>query len=381
MSKAGSGQPSANRITLLRDADGDGIAETRSVFLSGLHSPFGMALIGDDFYVADTDALLRFPLSSPGATKIRGTGTKVADLPAGPINHHWTKNVIASRDGTQALCHGRLEQQRARERHRQASRIVPASSRSIPRPAASASSRAACAIANGMALAAGDAARSGPPSTSATSSATISCPTTSPRCATALSTAGRTAITASTSTRAHEPQRPDLVARAIVPDYAVGSHTASLGLTFYEGDALPAHYRGGAFVGQHGSWNRKPFSGYRVIFVPFAGGTATGKPEEILTGFVDAQGRGAGPAGRRCGRQSAVRCSSPTTSATMSGASPQRAALCRPNDRTATAPSDSLRDRSPRAAIGKRRQSRAARRARTLSARRPAARRRSPHRR
>ena len=97
--RAGAGVPSANRITLLRDTDGDGVAETRTVFLEGLHSPFGMALVGHDFYVANTDAVMRFPYED-GATQIMAPGTKVADLPGGPINHHWTKNIIASKDGS-----------------------------------------------------------------------------------------------------------------------------------------------------------------------------------------------------------------------------------------------------------------------------------------
>ena len=117
MKWAGAGTPSANRITLLRDADGDGVAETRSVFISGLNSPFGMVLVGDDFYVANSDAILKFPYHS-GETKINAPGVKLADLPAGPINHHWTKDLTASADGTQALCHRRLQQQCRRERHR-----------------------------------------------------------------------------------------------------------------------------------------------------------------------------------------------------------------------------------------------------------------------
>ena len=291
MSKAGSGQPSPDRITLLRDADGDGVAETRSVFLSGLHSPFGMALVGNAFYVADTDALLRFDYR-PGETKISGPGTKIADLPAGPINHHWTKNVIANRDGTRLyvtvgsnsnVAENGIDKEESRAAILE---IDPASgskrifATGLRNP-------------NGMGW---------QPETGVLWTAVNERDELGNDLVPDYITSVREGAFYGwpysyygqhVDERA-QPQRPDLVARASVPDYAVGSHTASLGLAFYEGTALPARYRGGAFVGQHGSWNRKPFSGYRVIFVPFADGTATDKPEEILTGFVNAQGEAMG---------------------------------------------------------------------------------------
>ena len=291
MSKAGSGTPSANRITLLRDADGDGVAETRTVFLSGLNSPFGMALVGNTFYVADTDALMRFPYR-PGETEIREAGTKVTDLPAGPINHHWTKNVIASRDGSKLYV------------------TVGSNSNVLENGVDKEESRAAileidAATGNKRVFATGLRNPNGmdwQPETGALWTAVnerdelgndlVPDYITSVRDGAfygwPYSYYGQHVDERAT------PPRPDLVASAIAPDYAVGSHTASLGFTFYEDGALPAHYRGGAFVGQHGSWNRKPFSGYRVIFVPFAGGQATGKPEEVLTGFVNAQGEAMG---------------------------------------------------------------------------------------
>ena len=144
MSRAGAGVPSANRITLLRDSDGDGVAESRSVFLDGLHSPFGMALVGSDLYVADTDALLRFPYQT-GQTRITAPSEKVTDLPAGPINHHWTKNVVASADGQAPLRDGRIEQQRRRERHRRRGGAAPRSGRSRPGPAGTGFLPRACA--------------------------------------------------------------------------------------------------------------------------------------------------------------------------------------------------------------------------------------------
>jgi glucose/arabinose dehydrogenase len=291
MSKAGSGHPSADRITLLRDADGDGIAETRSVFLSGLHSPFGMALVGNAFYVADTDALLRFDYRS-GETKISGSGTKIADLPAGPINHHWTKNVIASRDGTRLyvtvgsnsnIAENGIDKEESRAAILEidpatgGKRIFATGLRNPNGMAWQPESGALWTAVNERDELGNDLV----PDyiTSVRDGAFYGWP---------YSYYGQ-----HVDKRA-QPQQPALVASAVAPDYAVGSHTASLGLAFYEGDALPAHYRGGAFVGQHGSWNRKPFSGYRVIFVPFADGAATGKPEEILTGFVNAQGEAMG---------------------------------------------------------------------------------------
>ena len=291
MSKAGSGTPSANRITLLRDTDGDGVAETRSVFLSGLNSPFGMTLVGDSFYVANTDALMRFPYKT-GETEIREAGTKVADLPGGPLNHHWTKNVIASPDGSKLYVtvgsnSNVMENGAAKEEGRAAILEVDAAT------GAKRTFATGLRNPNGM---------DWQPQTGALWTAVNERDELGNDLVPDYITSVREGAFYGwpysyygqhVDERA-EPQRPDLVASATVPDYAVGSHTASLGFVFYENGALPAHYRGGAFVGQHGSWNRKPFSGYRVIFVPFAGGQATGKPEDVLTGFVDAKGEALG---------------------------------------------------------------------------------------
>ncbi len=304
MSRAGSGAPSANRITLLRDGDGDGIAETRSVFIANLNSPFGMALVGNDFYVADTDALLRFRYDT-GATHIDGAGTKVADLPAGTINHHWTKNVIASRDGSKLYVtvgsnSNVLENGVAAEKDRADILEID------PKTGASRVFASGLRNANGMGW---------EPETGALWTAVNERDELGndlvPDYITSVRDGGFYGWPYSyygqhVDTRA-EPPRPDLVSRALVPDYAVGSHTASLGFTFYEGDALPSRYRGGAFVGQHGSWNRKPFSGYRVIFVPFEHGRATGKPEDVLTGFLDDKGEAMGrPVGVAVGKGGAL---------------------------------------------------------------------------
>lgn len=281
---AGAGTPSANRITLLRDADGDGRAEFRSVFLQNLNSPFGMALVGNDFYVANTDAVMRFEYRD-GATSLAGPGTKLADLPAGPINHHWTKNLIASQDGNHLYAtvgsnsnvgeNGiDKEEQRAAileiDRSTGASRVFASGLRNPNGLDWQPQSGALWAAVNERDELGNDLV---------------------PDYITSVKDGGFYGWPYSYYGK-HvdervQPPRPDLVEKALVPDYALGSHTASLGLVFYRGELFPQRYRGGAFVGQHGSWNREPLSGYRVIFVPFANGRPNGPAEDILTGFVD----------------------------------------------------------------------------------------------
>jgi glucose/arabinose dehydrogenase len=293
MSKAGSAVPSANRITLLRDTDGDGVADVRSEFLKDLNSPFGMTLVGNDFYVANTDALVRFPYTE-GQTQITARGTKVTDLPGGPLNHHWTKNVIASEDGSKLYVtvgsnsniaeHGMdKEEERAAILEVDAKtgeRRVFASGLRNPNGMAW-HEGALWTVVNERDELGGDLV----PDylTSVRDGAFYGWP---------YSYYGQ-----NVDTRV-EPQRPELVAKAIKPDYALGPHTASLGLTSAEGATLPANFREGMFIGQHGSWNRKPRSGYRVMFVPFSDGKPSGDAVEVLTGFVDqdgdAQGRPVG---------------------------------------------------------------------------------------
>jgi glucose/arabinose dehydrogenase len=283
--KAGGAVPSANRITLLRDADGEGVAETRSIFLQGLTSPFGMALVGNDFYVADTDALLRYPYAEG---KIAGAAVKVADLPAGTINHHWTKNVIASRDGARLYvsigsnsnaAENGLDKEIGRaaimeiDRATGRSRIFASGLRNAVGMAWQPQSGVLWTAVNERDEIGSDLVPDY--MTSVKEGAFYGWP---------FSYYGQ-----HVDNRV-KPQRPDLVASATVPDYALGAHTASLGLTFYDAKLFPARYSGGAFVGQHGSWNRKPLSGYKVIFVPFANGRPNGTPEDVLTGFVDAKG-------------------------------------------------------------------------------------------
>jgi glucose/arabinose dehydrogenase len=292
MKMAGAGTPSANRITLLRDADGDGTPETRSVFLQDLHSPFGMALIGQDFYVANTDAILRFPYEE-GATEIRASGVKVADLPGGPINHHWTKNIIASPDGARLYAtvgsnSNVAENGMAAEENRAAILEV-----SLP-DGATRLFASGLRNPNGLDWQ----PSSGALWTTVNERDEIGDDLV-PDYMTSVQDGGFYGWPYSwygrhVDTRV-QPQRPDLVEKAIVPDYGLGAHTASLGLAFYEAAAFPASYRGGAFIGQHGSWNRSVPSGYKVIFVPFdQAGRPSGPPEDFLTGFLDGDGKARG---------------------------------------------------------------------------------------
>jgi glucose/arabinose dehydrogenase len=291
MERAGAATPSADRITLLRDADGDGGVENRSVFLEDLHSPFGMALVGSDFYVANTDAVVRFPYEE-GAMRITGPGEKVTDLPAGPINHHWTKNLIASQDSsllyaTVGSNSNVAENGITAEWERAAIwEVDPASGRhrifasGLRNP-------------NGLDF---------EPATGALWTAVNERDEIGsdlvPDYMTSVQDGGFYGWPYSyfgdyVDERA-KPPRPDLVESAIVPDYALGAHTASLGLAFAEGNGLPAEFRNGAFVGQHGSWNRKPHSGYKVIFVPFEDGRPAGDPVDVLTGFLSPEGEALG---------------------------------------------------------------------------------------
>lgn len=288
MSRAGAAPKSPNRIMLLRDADGDGVAETRTTFLSGLNSPFGMALVGNDLYVANTDTLLRFPYTE-GQTEITVEGTKVADLPGGPLNHHWTKNVIASPDGKQLF-------------------VTVGSNSNAGENGIDKEEKRACILAIDIATGTSRVFASGlrNPNGMAWQKNTGQLWTVVnerdelgsdlvPDYMTSVKDGGfygwPYSYYGAHVDRRVEPQRPDLVQKAIIPDYALGPHTASLGLTFYEGTLLPDRYSGGAFIGQHGSWNRKPPSGYKVIFVPFGkDGRPSGLPEDILTGFLDKNG-------------------------------------------------------------------------------------------
>ena len=296
MTKAGAVTPSANRITLLRDTDGDGVADQRFPFATGLNSPYGMALVGDTLYIADSDALVKVGYT-PGATQATGPVTKVTDLPGGEINHHWTKNVVAAPDGSKLYVavgsnSNVGENGMAAEEGRAAIWEVD--------PMTGAHRIFASGLRNpsGMAW-----SSTGQLWTSVNERDEIGSDLV-PDYMTSVKDGGFYGWPYSYYGQHVEerikPQRPDLVAKAIKPDYALGPHTASLGLTFASGPnqnadtALPPSFQSGAFVGQHGSWNRKPHSGYKVIYVPFANGMPSGEAVDVLTGFLNADDKAQG---------------------------------------------------------------------------------------
>ena len=290
MARAGAGVPSANRITLLRDTDHDGVAETRTAFIENLNSPFGMTLVGNDLYVADADKLLRFPYQA-GENHISAKPVKVADLPGGPLNHHWTKNVIASKDGSKLYVtvgsnSNVGENGMDKEQGRAAIWEID--------PATGSHRIFASGLRNPNGM-------DWEPTTGKLWTAVNERDEIGsdlvPDYITSVQDGGFYGWPYSyygqhVDVRVN-PQNPELVAKAIAPDYAVGPHTASLGLSFAEGSTLPG-FAEGVFIGQHGSWNRKPHSGYKVIFVPFAGGKPAGMPIDVLTGFLNADEKAMG---------------------------------------------------------------------------------------
>jgi glucose/arabinose dehydrogenase len=287
MKRAGSGaKPSANQITLLRDLKGDGTAIERHVFLQGLNSPIGMALAGGSFYVADSDALLRFAYST-GDTEIRIPPVLVTALPAGSINHHWTKSLIASPDGHKLY-------------------VGVGSNSNIAENGLDAEAERAAVweinldtgehriYSSGLRNPVGLAWQ---PQTGVLWAAVNERDELGdhlpPDYMTGLRAGGFYGWPFSyygqhVDTRV-KPPNPDLVAKAIAPDYALGAHTASLGLCWSGGSTLPQPFQYGMFVGQHGSWNRKLHSGYKVVFVPFTDGKPSGAPIDVLTGFLSAK--------------------------------------------------------------------------------------------
>jgi glucose/arabinose dehydrogenase len=275
MKRAGSAVPSANRITLLRDADGDGVAELRVPFLQGLNSPFGMDLVGNDLYVANTDAVMRFRYS-PGATRIDAPGEKVADLPAGPRNHHWTKNLIASPDGSKLYVttgsNSNIAEHGMHEEENRAAILEIDLQKKTQR-----------VFASGLRNPNGLAWESGRLWTVVNERDEIGSDLV-PDYLTSVQDGGfygwPYSYFGGNVDKRVQPQRPDLVGKAIKPDYALGSHVAPLGL---------AMTKEGAYVGNHGSWNRRPLSGYNVVFVPFKDGKPSGAPVEVLGGFLSPQ--------------------------------------------------------------------------------------------
>jgi glucose/arabinose dehydrogenase len=304
MKRAGAAVPSANRITLLRDSDGNGVADLRTVLLEGLNSPFGMALVGNNLFVANSDAVLRFPYTA-GDTRITASGVKVVDLPAGPINHHWTKNLIASADGKKLFV------------------TVGSNSNAAERGMAVEAERAAIwevdiqsgahrIFASGLRNPVGLAWEpdSGALWTAVNERDELGSDLV-PDYMTSVRDGGfygwPYSYYGQHLDERVKPQQPALVATAIAPDYALGPHTASLGLASSIGTSLPARFAHGMFIGQHGSWNRRPHSGYRVIFVPFEGGKPVGAPVDVLSGFLSEQGKAFGrPVGVVLDKQGAL---------------------------------------------------------------------------
>jgi glucose/arabinose dehydrogenase len=302
--KAGAVSESANRITLLRGLDAKGGAQSRNVFIKGLNSPFGMVLVGKDLYVADTDAVLRFPYQE-GATSISSAGTKVMDLPAGTINHHWTKNITASPDGkflyitvgsNSNVAENGIEAETGRaaiwqlEIATSKSKLYATGLRNANGMGWEPQTKTLWTTVNERDELGNDLVPDY--MTSVKEGAFYGWP---------YSYYGQHVD------KRVSPAKPELVAKAIAPDYALGAHTASLGLAFYDAALFPQQYKGGVFIGQHGSWNRKPHSGYKVVFIPFANGKPSGPPQDFLSGFLDTDGKARGrPVGVAVDKQGAL---------------------------------------------------------------------------
>jgi glucose/arabinose dehydrogenase len=274
---------SANRITLLRDTNQDGKPDLRTVFLAGLNQPLGMLVLKDHFYVANTDGLWRYPYKA-GQTKITAAGRKIVSLPAGGYNNHWTRNLVAKADGTKIYIsvgsasnvgeHGMAEEERR-------ANILEVN------PDGSGERIYASGLRNpvGMGWAPGTQTL-----WTAVNERDGLGDDLVPDYLTSVKPGGFYGWPYAYFGANEDPrmagQKPDLVQETLVPDVPLGAHTASLGLAFYEGQAFPARYRQGAFIGQHGSWNRSELAGYKVVFLPFKDGRSSGKPEDFLSGFI-----------------------------------------------------------------------------------------------
>jgi glucose/arabinose dehydrogenase len=280
---AGSSAPGGNRIILLRDSTGTGKPDIRTVFIDHLNSPFGVVLVGHDLYVADTDAILRFSYT-PGETRISSAGVKLTDLPAGPIDHHWTKSLAASPDGSKLFVgvgsnsniteNGlAVEEGRAAiwevDRRTGFKRMYASGLRNPTGVAFEPQSGKLWAIVN-------ERDEIGPNLV--------------PDYLTAVREGGFYGWPYSYFGQHVDirvaPQRPDLVAKAVAPDYALSSHVAPLGIAFSQDSGLPAQYRAGVFIAEHGSWDRSPLNGYKVVYVPFQAGRPSGSPQDVVTGFL-----------------------------------------------------------------------------------------------
>jgi glucose/arabinose dehydrogenase len=273
---------SPNRITIFRDTNKDGKPDMRETFLEGLNQPFGMLVLGNSFYVANTDGLLQYPYQA-GQTKMTAAGKKILDLPAGGYNNHWTRNLLASPDGKKIYVS--VGSGSNVGEHGEANEVRRANILQI-NPDGTGEKIYASGLRNPVGM-------DWQPATNTLYTAVNERDELGdelvPDYMTSVKEGGFYGWPYSYYGQNVDPRRkgehPDLVQKAIVPDVPLGSHTASLGLAFYDADQFPAKYKNGAFVGQHGSWNRSTFSGYKVMFVPFNNGKP-GTPEDFLTGFV-----------------------------------------------------------------------------------------------
>ena len=305
MSRAGAKTPSANRITLLRDRDGDGKADVRTVFLENLMSPFGMALVGNDFYVANADSVVKFAYQ-PDATSITAAPVKVVDLPGGPINHHWTKNLIASPDGTK-LYVTVGSNSNVGERGMPAEEGRAAIWEVDIKTGAHRIFASGLRNPNGMGWAPeGGALWTVVNERDEIGSDLVPDYLTSVKDGAFYGWPYAYYGPKNVDVRV-QPPRPDMVAKSTSPDYALGAHVAPLGMAFSNPKTMPAALANGVFVGEHGSWNRDPLSGYKVTFVPFTGGSPSGKKMDVLTGFISPEGNAYGrPVGVAFDKQGAL---------------------------------------------------------------------------
>lgn len=274
---------SANTVLLFRDSNKDGIFELQTTFLSGLDQPYGLLIIGTSFYVANTDGLYQYNYKT-GDTKITGTGKKIVSLPAGGYNNHWTRNLIANADNSKiyiTVGSGSNVADHGMDNEIRRANIIEVN------PDGTGERIYGSGLRNPVGLA-------WAPGTNALWTAVNERDGLGddlvPDYITSVKPGGFYGWPFSYYGQHEDPrlkgQRPDLVKTALVPDIPVGSHTASLGLAFYKDNRFPEKYIGGAFIGQHGSWNRSKLAGYKVAFVPFKNGKPAGKLEDFLTGFI-----------------------------------------------------------------------------------------------
>ncbi len=277
-------EESANRITLLRDTNKDGVPDLRHIYLTGLNKPFGMLVLGNYFYVANTDGLWRYPYKA-GETELKSQGEKIAELPAGGYNNHWTRNIIANADGSKiyvSVGSGSNVAEHGMENEIRRANILEMN------PDGTSERIYASGLRNPVGM---DWAPGTQILWTAVNERDELGDELVPDYMTSVKQGGfygwpYAYFGPNPDPRMEKEQKPELVQKTLVPDVPLGSHTASLGLAFYDQKDFPQKYRNGAFIGQHGSWNRANLSGYKVVFVPFENGKPAGKPEDFLTGFV-----------------------------------------------------------------------------------------------